>query len=93
MDYQDYVNMALVDNKGIKLILKGEILGENDKKIGVVSVVFITKNSHTAELKLNELNKNKNTDDYYMLYSCPIDIDLTELSHYPSIEIKQANFM
>lgn len=30
MDYQDYVNMALVDNKGIKLILKGEILGEND---------------------------------------------------------------
>lgn len=41
MDYQDYVNMVLAANKGIKLTLKGETLSENNKKLGAVSVIFI----------------------------------------------------
>lgn len=87
MTYQDYVEMALEENGQTKLILKGEVSIEQSEKIGVVSVVLITKNVQKAKLKLDELNSNKNEDDYYMLYSCPEDIDLTELSHYPSIQI------
>lgn len=87
MTYQDYVEMALEENGQTKLILKGEVSIEQSEKIGVVSVVFITKNVQKAKLKLDELNSTKNEDDYYMLYSCPEDTDLAELSHYPSIQI------
>lgn len=93
MSYQDYINMALDDNGELKVILKGEISQENNQKIGVVSIVFITKDVNNAKAMLDKLNKTKNKDDYYMLYSCPLDTELTALPHYPSLEISKEDLI
>lgn len=93
MNYQDYINMALDDNGELKVILKGEISHKADQKIGIVSIVFITRDVNQAKITLDKLNKTKNTDDYYMLYSCPMDTDLTKLAHYPSLEINKEDLI
>ena len=56
------------------------------EKTGVVSVVFATEEKALARQKLQELSE-KNPENYYMVYSVPLDMDLTTLPHYPSIEI------
>lgn len=91
MNYQDYIDMALIDNGELKLILKGEICNDDQQKMGVVSVVFITKDINAAKTTLANLNDHKNKDDYFMLYSCPTDINLSELSHFPSLQITKAD--
>lgn len=93
MHDQNYIDMALTDNKELKLILKGEVIPENDEKIGVISVVFITTDVNTAKVTFEKLNQYKNKDDYYMLYSCPTDTQLTELAHYPSLQITKADLL
>lgn len=52
----------------------------------MVSVVFATEEKALARQKLQELSE-KNPENYYMVYSVPLDMDLTTLPHYPSIEI------
>ena len=49
-------------------------------------MVFATEEKELAREKLQELLE-KSPENYYMVYSVPLDTDLTELSHYPSIEI------
>lgn len=86
MEYKDYIEQGLNDESPLKLILCGSVEGEKEDKIGVVSVVFATNDRSIAKQKISELI-NKNPDNYYMVYSVPLDVDLTELAHYPSIEI------
>ena len=75
MEYKDYIKQGLNGNAPLKLILCGNIQGtENDKDL--------------AEQKMNELIA-ANPDNYYMVYSVPLNVDLTELSHYPSIAISK----
>lgn len=72
----------------LKLILRGSVVDNQDIKVGVVSVVFATTDKDKAQNKINELNAaNHEQNDYYMVYSVPLDIDLTNLEHYPSIAI------
>ncbi|MNO58988.1 hypothetical protein D3C76_495640 [compost metagenome] len=88
MDYQDYIELGLNGEEPLKLILRGSIDDKKNNKVGVVSVVYATIDRDIAEQKIQELLKNKdNLDDYYMIYSVPLNTDLTKLSHYPSIEI------
>ena len=54
----------------------------------VVSVVYATNDKGLAEQKMNELIA-ANPNNYYMVYSVPLNVDLTELSHYPSIAISK----
>lgn len=93
MNYQDYVDMATIDNGELKLILKGEIINNDQQKMGVVSVVFITEDIDIAKTTLDKLNQHKDEDDYYMLYSCPTNINLTNLDHYPSLEISKEDLI
>lgn len=86
MDYQDYVKMGLEGEGRLKLILCGSVEEEKDGKTGVVSVVFATEEKELAREKLQELLE-ESLENYYMVYSVPLDTDLTELAHYPSIEI------
>ena len=75
MEYKDYIKQGLNGNAPLKLILCGNIQGtENDKDL--------------AEQKMNELIA-VNPNNYYMVYSVPLNVDLTELSHYPSIAISK----
>ncbi len=85
MEYNDYIQQGLNGEAPLKLILCGNVQGEKDK-VGVVSVVFATTDMFLAKEKINQLITN-NPDNYYMVYSVPLNVDLTELTHYPSIAI------
>ncbi|MCI8533917.1 MAG: hypothetical protein HFI18_15595 [Lachnospiraceae bacterium] len=72
----------------LKLILCGNIQDTENDKAGVVSVVYATNDKDLAEQKMKDLIAG-NPDNYYMVYSVPLNVDLTELSHYPSIAISK----
>ncbi len=75
----------------IRMILCGNVESSriNPKdKVGVVSVVFVSTEEDKIKTKLDELQK-ANPDSFYMEYAVPLDVDLTSLEHYPSIEISK----
>ncbi|WEV43722.1 hypothetical protein OZX56_00340 [Lactobacillus sp. ESL0684] len=85
----DYIKLALKKDGKLKLILKGATELKNDQKIGVVSVIYITRDVELAKKQFEKLTKHKENDDFYMIYSCDEDTYLPELEHYPSIEISK----
>ncbi len=89
--YEDYVQLGLNGDAPLKLILCGNVEVSGNEKVGVVAVVFATLDRALAECKLSEL-VSANPDKYYMVYSVPLDIDLTCLDHYPSIAISREDF-
>ena len=91
MEYKDYIKQGLNGNAPLKLILCGNIQGTENDKVGVVSVVYATNDKDLAEQKMNELIA-VNPNNYYMVYSVPLNVDLTELSHYPSIAISKDDY-
>lgn len=52
-----------------------------------VLLVYVTMDRVQAEANLRELLQQNEEERYYMVYSVPLDTDLTALSHYPSMEI------
>ncbi len=88
MEYKDYIKQGLNGNAPLKLILCGNIQETENDKAGVVSVIYATNDKDLAEQKMNELIAI-NPNNYYMVYSVPLNVDLTELPHYPSIAISK----
>jgi hypothetical protein len=86
MDDQSYITLGLRGESPLKLILCGNTQDSNHGKVGVVSVVYATTDAVLAERKLYEYRQH-DPASYYMVYSVPLDTDLTTLPHYPSIEI------
>lgn len=86
MEYKDYVEQGLNGELHLKVILCGNVHNAETEKVGVVSVVYATQDKIAAEKRIQELISN-NPNNYYMIYSVPLDTDLTTLSHYPSIAI------
>ena len=87
MNYEEYIEQGLNGEATLKLILCGGVETSNEGKLGVVSVVYATEDKESARKKLQELTGNNPEKNYYMVYSVPLDTDLTKLSHYPSIAI------
>lgn len=88
MDYQDYVDQGLSGDEPLKIILRGHIDKVENNKVGVVSVILATMDRELAKQKMQELNKSSEYPDaYYMVYSVPLDTDLSTLTHYPSVAI------
>ena len=79
----------------IKLILCGSVEvssvnpGEN---VGVVSVVYVSKDKEKIDTQLEKLKK-AHPDNFYMKYEVPMDTELTTLKHYPSIEISKDDLL
>lgn len=86
LTYEGYVAQGLEGKAPLKLILCGEVQGEGEEKVGVVSVVFATEDREKAERRLRELVA-ANPEHYYMVYSVPLDVDLRSLPHYPSLAL------
>lgn len=86
MQQKDYIEMGLNGEDSLKVILRGSILRGSNEPIGVVSLIYATVDKEVAKVKLNELLE-KDKESYYMVYSIPLDTDLTTLDHYPSIAI------
>ena len=94
MDYQEYIDLGLNGKEPLKLILRGHVENVKEDKVGVVSVVYVTNDKNLAEKKIQELNKTKDCPNtYYMVYSVPLDTDLTTLEHYPSIAIAKDDLL
>lgn len=73
----------------IQMILCGSIeksRSDENEKVGVVSVVYVSTDETKVKAKLEELKKQY-PGNFYMEYSVPLDVELTDLNHYPSIEI------
>lgn len=90
MDYKDYIEQGLNGEAPLKLILCGNVQSAENNKVGVVSVVYATNDRALAEQKIQAL-ASANPDNYYMVYSVPLDLDLTTLTHYPSIAITKSD--
>lgn len=90
MEWEDYIQMGLNGKAPLKIIVCGSIECAQEGKIGVVSVVYVTTDRDAAERKVRKLAA-ANPEHYYMVYSVPLDTDLTQLPHYPSIEITQSD--
>lgn len=88
MDDQAYIELGLNGEADLKVILCGGVEKQETGKLGVVSLVYATYNKETARKKLEDLIAN-NPNNYYMVYSLPLDTDLTQLAHYPSIAISR----
>lgn len=86
MEYQDYIQMGLEDKAPLKIILCGEVQKEENKKVGVFSVVFATQDKELAARKIQEFTEQY-PEKYYMVYGVPLDTDLSTLKHYPSLAI------
>ena len=79
----------------VRMILCGNIEDSRIKpseKIGVVSVVFVSTEEDKIKIKLKEL-QDKNPENFYMEYVTPLNVDLTNLEHYPSIAISKDDLL
>jgi hypothetical protein len=87
-EYMDMIETALNDSNPLKLILKGWM----EEGTGVVAVVYATTDPNKARSRIDELTSVVNDENYYMVYSVPFDVDLTQIRHYPSIAISKEDF-
>ena len=93
MTDEKLVQLGLNGKDSLKMILSGYV--ENDKndgeKVGVVSVMFVSENKELVSKKMEEFEA-KYPERYFMVYSVPLDTELEELDHYPSIAIFESDF-
>ena len=61
-----------------------------EEKVGVVSVMFVSESKELVIKKIEEFEA-KYPERYFMVYSVPLDTNLEELNHYPSIAIFQSD--
>lgn len=92
MEYEDYIKMGLEGEAPLKLILCGNVEENGTDKVGVVAVVYASTDKEKTKSKLDELIAT-NPNNYYMVYSVPMDTDLTTLDHFPSIEITKEDLI
>lgn len=92
MDLEEYIQLGLNGEAPLKVIMKGKVEAFEGNKVGVVSLVYATMDKTQAETKLRELSE-ENSQAYYMVYSVPLNIDLTSLEHYPSIAITKEDLL
>ena len=83
----EYIELGLNGAAPLKIIMRGSVIENQGSKVGVVSVVFATMNKSLARERLTTLIEANKNDDYYMVYSVPLDMDLTQLEHFPSVAI------
>ncbi|MFY0999335.1 MULTISPECIES: phosphoribosylaminoimidazole carboxylase [Streptococcus] len=60
-------------------------------KAGIVEVLFASKDAEKIQAKYEELQKQYPAD-YLATYDLPLDTDLNQLSHYPSVAIGKEEF-
>lgn len=84
MEQTDYIEMGLNGDAPLKVIMCGSVETNSNDNIGVVSLVYATTDREMAKERIYDLME-KDPESYYMVYSVPLDTDLTRLGHYPSI--------
>lgn len=92
MTDEKLVQLGLNGKNSLKMILSGYVENDNGgEKVGVVSVMFVSENKELVSKKMEEFEV-KYPERYFMVYSVPLDTELEELDHYPSIAIFESDF-
>ena len=73
----------------IKIIVNAFV--EKDKKGAVVEVLYASSNQEKVKAKYEELVAQF-PENYLAIYDLPLDTDLNELLHYPSVFIGKEEF-
>lgn len=92
MAYNDLIEMGLNGVEPLKIIMCGRVDASGNEKVGVVEVVYISMDKEAVKKKIEAFSKQY-PDNYYMVYSVPLDTDLTTLNHYPSISIEKSDLV
>lgn len=94
MTDEKLIKEGLNGKDSLKIILSAYVdKSENEnteEKVGVVSVMFVSENKELVVKKIEEFEA-KYPERYFMVYSVPLDTNLEELNHYPSIAIFQSD--
>jgi len=94
MTDEKLIKEGLNGKDSLKIILSGYVdKSENEntgEKVGVVSVMFVSESKELVVKKIEEFEA-KYPERYFMVYSVPLDTNLEELNHYPSIAIFQSD--
>ena len=64
---------------------------EKDKTGAVVEVLYASSDHEKVKAKYEELVA-RNPENYLAIYDLPVDTDLNELQHYPSVFIGKEEF-
>ena len=64
---------------------------EKDKTGAVVEVLYASSDHEKVKAKYEELVA-RNPETYLAIYDLPVDTDLNELQHYPSVFIGKEEF-
>ena len=90
------IKEGLDGKDSLKIILSGYVdKSENEnteEKVGVVSVMFVSESKELVIKKIEEFEA-KYPERYFMVYSVPLDTNLEELNHYPSIGVDVNHFL
>lgn len=92
MEQKDYIELGLNGEAPLKVILRGRVETALNERVGVVSIVYATMDREAVRKRLDQLLE-QDKGSYYMVYSIPLDIDLTILDHYPSIAITREDLL
>lgn len=86
MEMKEMANEALNTESDLKIIMKGEVVENDNGKIGVTSTIFLSKDKNRVKELFDKLCQD-NPEDFYMIYAVNLDEKLDEKEHYPSIAI------
>ncbi|EOH55527.1 hypothetical protein UA3_01857 [Enterococcus faecium EnGen0263] len=82
----DWIKDALESKSDLKVIMKGSVEKADSKKIGVTSIVFVSKDKEKTQQVYQKLIE-KEPDNFFMIYAVNLNEMLENKSHYPSIAI------
>lgn len=60
-------------------------------EVGVVEVLYASTDHEKVQAKYQELTQQF-SEDYLVIYDLPLDTDLNQLPHYPSVAIGKEEF-
>ena len=74
----------------LKIIMHAFV--EENKENAVVEIVYASENEVAISNKMENLI-NQFPNDFLAIYDLPLDTDLTQLGHYPSVAIGKEDFL
>lgn len=91
MNIEKLIEIGLNDEEPLKVIMRGHVQDYNGENVAVATLMFVTTDAELAREKI--YNYQQENDYFYMVYSVPLDTELTTLTHYPSIAFTKEDIL
>lgn len=90
MSEVNWLEVGLNSAHELKVIMKGAVEQKSEEKLGVVSLIYASKDVEKIKQVYAEVTE-EDPESYYMVYGVDLDERLDFLAHYPSIAIEKAD--